>query len=225
MKRILTLAALAAIGPMASLVGCEGEPPVQAPENATGTCSPRWRPSAAAGEQLQAAPEAPPATACPPPPCTRRRRRPPRPRAQRRRATSSAASAEVALAGPAARCPARGNIVGNGDHQARGGSTAGRRLPRRRAGPKTSSEPPPERDDRQSPADELHPVRLGRRRGRKGHLRQRGSFPSQRVFAGQREIQHGQYPAERRSRAALQMPLAPIRFSATFTPECSGTCS
>jgi plastocyanin len=67
MKRILTLAAFAALGPLASLVGCEGEPPVLAPENATGVASAVV--SAAPPASTQAAPEAPAMTACPPPPC------------------------------------------------------------------------------------------------------------------------------------------------------------
>jgi plastocyanin len=107
MKRILTLAALAAIGPMASLVGCEGEPPVQAPENAPGVAQEVV--SAAPPASTPVAPEAPSVTACPPPPCLQT------PAAvasgSAAPAASSAAPAEVALPVPPT-AVARGNIVG-----------------------------------------------------------------------------------------------------------------
>jgi len=109
MKRIVSLVFIAAVGPLASLVACEGEPPVMAPEN----------PSGVAVTSISAAPataEAPSAseamTACPPPPCT--------PAAGSAVASASAAPAGSAGApeGSAAALPVpptsvpRGNIVG-----------------------------------------------------------------------------------------------------------------
>jgi plastocyanin len=66
MKRIITLVAFASLAPLASLAGCEGEPPINAPENAIGSA-----PTAAASATATAE-EEPSAsmTACPPPPCT-----------------------------------------------------------------------------------------------------------------------------------------------------------
>ncbi len=65
MKQIARLAVLAAVGPAASLAGCEGEPPVMAPGNPPSASEVA---SAAAPAKTE---EAPPAamTACPPPPC------------------------------------------------------------------------------------------------------------------------------------------------------------
>src|SRR5262252_5851573 len=110
MKRVLTLLALTATAPVASLA-CEGEPPVMAPENPSGTL-----PATAASGSVQApseAPSAPPQmamSACPPPPCV-----PPA-------STSAAASAGAALVAPESSTSAaaivppptipRGNVVG-----------------------------------------------------------------------------------------------------------------
>jgi len=78
MKRLFTLLALTTAGPLASLSACEGEPPIMAPENASGAAS--EAPAAAArptAEVQTPEPVAAPApavaspamTACPPPPC------------------------------------------------------------------------------------------------------------------------------------------------------------
>jgi plastocyanin len=70
MKRLLSLIALTAIGPLASLA-CEGEPPVMAPENPSGSgggVEVMAASAAPAPEETAAAPAA--QTACPPPPCT-----------------------------------------------------------------------------------------------------------------------------------------------------------
>lgn len=107
MKQIVILAVLAAVGPLASLAGCEGEPPVMAPGN----------PSGAASEIASAAPsaapqEAPPAAmaACPPPPCMAAS-----PVASGSAAPAASAapgeSAAAALPVPPTSVP-RGNIVG-----------------------------------------------------------------------------------------------------------------
>lgn len=107
MKQIVILAAFAALGPAASLVGCEGEPPVVAPGN----------PSGAASEVVSAAPPATseevatpaPTPACPPPPCMAAA-----PAASASAAASvsaSPASSEAALPVPPTAVP-RGNITG-----------------------------------------------------------------------------------------------------------------
>jgi len=67
MKRILTLLVLVAGGPLLSTLGCEGEPPVMAPENPSGASSAVS--SASAPATTEEAPPPPVATACPPPPC------------------------------------------------------------------------------------------------------------------------------------------------------------
>jgi len=107
-KSILTLVVFAAVVPFASLVGCEGEPPVMAPENASGA------PSAMASGSAPTTPdEAPPssvATACPPPPCA--------PAAVASGSAAPATSGAPAEAGSSAALPVppvsipRGNIVG-----------------------------------------------------------------------------------------------------------------
>ena len=106
MKRLLTLLAFVSFGPIVSL-GCEGEPPVMAPENPPGTASE----VAAASAQPSGEPAPPTAasmTACPPPPCT-----PVASAGPAASATSSAADASsaAALPVPPASIP-RGNIVG-----------------------------------------------------------------------------------------------------------------
>lgn len=69
MKRMLTLLALTALGPLASLA-CEGEPPVMAPENPGGSAGVETVTSAAPVESAAPAETAAAAlTACPPPPC------------------------------------------------------------------------------------------------------------------------------------------------------------
>jgi plastocyanin len=105
MKRILSLLVLAAGVPLASTLGCEGEPPVMAPENPSGTGS------VVASATPPATEEAPPPsapTACPPPPCA------PVAVASASTAPTSAAPAEsttAALPVPPVSI-ARGNIVG-----------------------------------------------------------------------------------------------------------------
>ncbi len=105
MKRLLTLLAFVSVGPVVSL-GCEGEPPVMAPENPPGTASevavasapPSSEPAPATAASM---------TACPPPPCT--------PVASAGPASSAAPSAaegsSAALPVPPVSIP-RGNIVG-----------------------------------------------------------------------------------------------------------------
>ena len=68
-KRLLTLLALTTLGPLASLA-CEGEPPVMAPENPSGSAGGAEVVVASAAPSQE--PEAPPPaqTVCPPPPCT-----------------------------------------------------------------------------------------------------------------------------------------------------------
>lgn len=70
MKRILSLLVLVAGPPLASTLGCEGEPPVMAPENPLGASSTISSASAAAvREEVPPVPTPPVATVCPPPPC------------------------------------------------------------------------------------------------------------------------------------------------------------
>jgi plastocyanin len=104
MNRLLILLALTAVGPLASLLACEGEPPVMAPENPSGATSD-------AVEVVSAAPaatdEAPTQTACPPPPC-----------APASAVVAAAAPASGSASGEPAPLPVpptsvpRGNIVG-----------------------------------------------------------------------------------------------------------------
>jgi len=106
MKRFLTLLAFVSIGPGVSL-GCEGEPPVMAPENPPGT-APEVA-VASAQPSSEPPPTAATMTACPPPPCT--------PVASSNPASSAGASAAaeassgVALPVPPTSIP-RGNVVG-----------------------------------------------------------------------------------------------------------------
>jgi plastocyanin len=106
-KSILTLVALAGVAPLACLAGCEGEPPVMAPENPSGTGS-----AVAVAAPPPASTEAPPPapTVCPPPPCAPV-------------AVASASAAPASSTGPAESSSAgalpvpppsipRGNIVG-----------------------------------------------------------------------------------------------------------------
>jgi plastocyanin len=102
MKRILNLLVLVAGVPLASTLGCEGEPPVMAPENPSGAASEVASVTPpAASEEPSAAPAV---TACPPPPCA------PAPVAS---SAASAAPAEssAALPVPPTSVP-RGNVVG-----------------------------------------------------------------------------------------------------------------
>ena len=105
LKSILTLVVFVGVVPLASLVGCEGEPPVMAPENASGA------PSSVAASSASATPEeAPPPPACPPPPCASG--------AVASSSAAPAASGGTAEASPAASLPVpptsipRGNVVG-----------------------------------------------------------------------------------------------------------------
>lgn len=68
MKRILSLFLVAAVGPLASLLACEGEPPVMAPENPSGSAAEVTSVSASASTAEAPSPSAA-MTACPPPPC------------------------------------------------------------------------------------------------------------------------------------------------------------
>src|SRR5271166_3639315 len=56
-----------AVFALGSLLACEGEPPILAPENAIGQGTLVAAPSASASAEAQ--PPAPVASACPPPPC------------------------------------------------------------------------------------------------------------------------------------------------------------
>lgn len=104
----LTLSLLAAAAPLAGLAGCEGEPPIQAPEN--GMAAPSAVASAAPADTEEAAPTTPTATACPPPPCASSA---PAPVASGSTApAASEAASAAALPVPPVTVP-RGNIVGN----------------------------------------------------------------------------------------------------------------
>jgi plastocyanin len=102
---ILTLVVFAGVVPLASLVACEGEPPIMAPENPSGL-------SSIASSSASATPEeAPPAvTACPPPPCA--------PAVVASSSAAPAASGAPAEASSSAALPVpptsipRGNVVG-----------------------------------------------------------------------------------------------------------------
>ncbi|HLK39886.1 MAG TPA: carboxypeptidase regulatory-like domain-containing protein [Polyangiaceae bacterium] len=109
-KRVLIIGALAAVGPAASLTACEGEPPVNAPENAAGTASVSLTaPPAASQEPAATTSAALTPTACPPPPCA--------PvatslaSASTSPATSAPADSAAALPVPPPSIP-RGNVVG-----------------------------------------------------------------------------------------------------------------
>jgi plastocyanin len=107
-KSILTVAAFAGVVPLVTLAGCEGEPPIMAPQNPSGV-GPVASASAPATVE-----ESPPSatTACPPPPCA------PVATASASAAplaSATAAPAESALATALPVPPpsiARGNIVG-----------------------------------------------------------------------------------------------------------------
>jgi plastocyanin len=112
-KHVLAVAALGAAGPLASLTACEGEPPINAPENPSGGAQEVVSAAPAASEAESAPPaETAAATACPPPPCTQP--------AASALASASAAPATSAPPGEssAAALPVpppsipRGNIVG-----------------------------------------------------------------------------------------------------------------
>ena len=108
LKSILTLVVFAGVVPLASLVGCEGEPPVMAPENASG--APSSVASSLASAPPEEAPPPPAVTACPPPPCASG--------AVASSSAAPAASGAPAEAGSAASLPVpptsipRGNLVG-----------------------------------------------------------------------------------------------------------------
>jgi plastocyanin len=108
LKSILTLVVFAGVVPLASLVGCEGEPPVMAPENASG--APSSVASSLASATPEEAPPPPAVTACPPPPCASG--------AVASSSAAPAASGAPAEAGSAASLPVpptsipRGNLVG-----------------------------------------------------------------------------------------------------------------
>ena len=109
MKWFFFLPALAALSPMASLLGCEGEPPINSPENTMGASSAATVASAPAAQETPAPP--PMTLACPPPPCA------PAPLAATASAsTSTAAAPEAPSASAAGVIPppaiTRGNIVG-----------------------------------------------------------------------------------------------------------------
>jgi plastocyanin len=111
-RHVLAVGALAAIGPLASLTACEGEPPINAPENPLGSAPEVASAAPAASDTGTAQPaETAAQTVCPPPPCTQP-------------AASAVASASAAPAGSAAPAESsalpvpppsipRGNIVGN----------------------------------------------------------------------------------------------------------------
>lgn len=112
-RHILAVGALAALGPLASLTACEGEPPINAPENPSGAQEVLSAAPAASETEAAQPAETAAATACPPPPCTQP-------------AAASVASVSAAPAGSAAPAESsaaalpvpppsipRGNIVGN----------------------------------------------------------------------------------------------------------------
>ena len=107
MKRLLTLLAFTSVGPFASVLGCEGEPPVVAPENPSGAASEVAVASSHPSSEPQGSPPA--TTACPPPPCA------PVASAPGEAAAGAPAAAEgssaAALPVPPAVVP-RGNVVG-----------------------------------------------------------------------------------------------------------------
>jgi plastocyanin len=112
-RHVLALGALAAIGPLASLTACEGEPPVNAPENPPGVAQEVVSAAPAASEAETAQPtETAGATVCPPPPCTPAGA--PVASGSAAPAASGAALAESSAA-PVVPPPSipRGNIVGN----------------------------------------------------------------------------------------------------------------
>jgi len=109
MKRLLILAAIATVPPLASLVACEGEPPVNAPENPLGV-----QPVVASVSATASTPEAPATasvtTGCLPPPCS------PTPVPSTAAASASASAAPESGASATAVPPpavVRGNIVGS----------------------------------------------------------------------------------------------------------------
>jgi plastocyanin len=108
MKRLLSLFALTAIGPLASLLACEGEPPVMAPENPSGSAGGSDVTVASAGPSPEVDTSTA-QTACPPPPCAP---------ASSAVAAAPAASGSAAPEGSTAALPVpptsvpRGNILG-----------------------------------------------------------------------------------------------------------------
>jgi len=108
MKRLLTLFALLSVGPCVSVLGCEGEPPVMAPENPPGAAS---EVAVASTHPASEPPAPPPAamSACPPPPCAPVASA--APSAAASASTAAEASSGAALPVPPTSIP-RGNIVG-----------------------------------------------------------------------------------------------------------------
>lgn len=108
-RHVLVLGALAAVGPLASLTACEGEPPINAPENPSGVATEVMSavPAASVTETAQPA-ETAAASVCPPPPCTQ----PAAPAGASASAAAPAESSAAALPVPPPSIP-RGNIVGN----------------------------------------------------------------------------------------------------------------
>jgi plastocyanin len=103
-NRFVAFVLFAGVVPLAALAGCEGEPPVMAPENPSGTGSAM----ASVAPPTSAEPAPPEATtSCPPPPCA------PAPVASVAAAPAASASASeaAALPVPPPSIP-RGNIVG-----------------------------------------------------------------------------------------------------------------
>jgi plastocyanin len=109
MKWIVTISLLCAGGPaVASLAACEGEPPVNMPENPPGTRAViAVEPTSAASSAAQAVPPAASTIGCPPPPCA--------PAASAASATVAATPSASASAAEAATSPpeTRGDIAGS----------------------------------------------------------------------------------------------------------------
>ncbi|MDP9151176.1 MAG: carboxypeptidase regulatory-like domain-containing protein [Myxococcota bacterium] len=107
MKRLLVLTALAAVPPLTMLVACEGEAPINAPENTLATGS-AVAPASGPPSEPEAPALAASTNACPPPPCAPASSGPIA--AGNATAAPEASSSAVSLTPPSI---VRGNIVGS----------------------------------------------------------------------------------------------------------------
>jgi plastocyanin len=107
MKRFVTLLTVVSAGPLLSLLACEGEPPVQSPENTPTVASSGPSTSSVVASATPSVAPPPPTTACPPPPCA-----PVGPAVVAAGSASAGEASAPALPVPPQSIP-RGNIVGS----------------------------------------------------------------------------------------------------------------
>ena len=215
LKSIVTLVLLAGAAPVASLLGCEGEPPVMAPENTMGAGSAVASASASATPEPASEPTAA-QTACPPPPCA------PAASSVASAAPAGSASPEgssAALPVPPTSIP-RGNIVGA--VTTKPAALQGQAVVYLEDGPKEDVPARLQTVKISERTDELHPVRLGAGRGRQGRLLNEDPFPHNVFSPDNEKFNMGNIPQHGAHVRVFHAP-ARTRCSATCTPGCSGT--